>query len=70
MNHPDLALRLVAALGWFWYFASRPDGGSQVATVIGAAANGADGPRARALLAQSVAGRPGACIVHPHPTAR
>ncbi len=64
---PDLGLRLVAALGWFWYFDSRQDGGSRVAAMLQAAGGGADGPHARALLAQSVAGRPGACIVHPHP---
>ncbi len=66
-DDPDLALRLVAALGWFWYFASRQDGGQRVAAMMQAASGGADGPRAGALLAQSVAGRPGACIVHPHP---
>ncbi|HEX8345916.1 MAG TPA: BTAD domain-containing putative transcriptional regulator [Actinoplanes sp.] len=66
-TEPDLGLRLVAALGWFWYFASRQDGGTQVAGILQAAAHGGDGPMSRALLAQAVAGRPGACIVHPDP---
>jgi predicted ATPase/DNA-binding SARP family transcriptional activator len=64
---PDPGLRLVAALGWFWYFSSRPDGGAQISAMIAAAAGASDGPLARALLAQAIAGRPGACIVHPHP---
>ncbi len=67
VTDPDLGLRLVAALGWFWYFASRQDGGTQVAGILQAATHGGDGPMSRALLAQSVAGRPGACIVHPDP---
>ena len=63
---PDEGLRLVAALGWFWYFASRPDGGPQVEAMLAAADGGSPAARAAALLAAAVAGRPAACIVHPH----
>ncbi|TQN41958.1 putative ATPase [Blastococcus colisei] len=62
---PDVGLRLVGALGWYWYFASRPDGGSRVAAMLAAAPGGSAAARARALQALAVAGRTGACIVHP-----
>jgi predicted ATPase len=66
-DDPDRGLHLVAALGWFWYFASRPDGGPQVQAMLAAAAHGSPAARARAQLAAAVAGRPAACIVHPSP---
>ncbi|MGY1638911.1 AfsR/SARP family transcriptional regulator [Geodermatophilus sp. SYSU D00742] len=66
-GEPDAGLRLVAPLGWYWYFATRPDGGPRVAAMLDAAAAGAPAARARALQALSVAARPGACIVHPDP---
>ncbi|MGY1708568.1 AfsR/SARP family transcriptional regulator [Geodermatophilus sp. SYSU D00758] len=65
-EEPDAGLRLVAPLGWYWYFASRPDGGPRVAAVLDAAPTGSPAARARALQALAVAGRPGACIVHPN----
>ncbi|SNR90716.1 BTAD domain-containing putative transcriptional regulator [Blastococcus mobilis] len=64
---PDAGLRLVGALGWYWYFATRPDGGQRVAAMLAAAPAGAPEAKARALQALAVAGRPGACIVHPAP---
>jgi predicted ATPase/DNA-binding SARP family transcriptional activator len=66
-DDPDRGLHLVGALGWFWYFASRPDGGRQVEAMLAAAAHGSPAARARAQLAAAVAGRPAACIVHPSP---
>ena len=65
-EEPDAALRLVAPLGWYWYFATRPDGGRRVAAMLAAAPGGSPGARARALQALAVAARPGACIVHPN----
>ncbi|WP_138735349.1 ATP-binding protein [Modestobacter excelsi] len=66
-TEPDAGLRLVGSLGWYWYFATLPDGGRRVAAVLSAAPGGSPAARARALQALSVAARPGACIVHPHP---
>jgi predicted ATPase/DNA-binding SARP family transcriptional activator len=66
-EEPDAGLRLVAPLGWYWYFATHPDGGRRVAAVLAAAPGGSPAARARALQALAVAGRPGACIVHPNP---
>jgi predicted ATPase/DNA-binding SARP family transcriptional activator len=64
---PDAGLRLVGALGWYWYFATRPDGGQRVAAMVASAPAGSPAARARALQALAVAARPGACIVHPDP---
>ncbi|SDM08453.1 Predicted ATPase [Geodermatophilus siccatus] len=64
-EQPDVGLRLVAPLGWYWYFATRPDGGPRVAAMLDAAPGGSPAARARALQALAVAARPGACIVHP-----
>ncbi|HLM08045.1 MAG TPA: hypothetical protein VK402_22950, partial [Blastococcus sp.] len=66
-SDPDAGLRLVGALGWYWYFASSPDGGRKVAAMLDAARAGSPEARARALQALAVAARPGACIVHPSP---
>jgi predicted ATPase/DNA-binding SARP family transcriptional activator len=66
-DEPDAGLRLVAPLGWYWYFATHPDGGRRVAVMLGAAPSGSPAARARALQSLAVAGRPGACIVHPNP---
>jgi predicted ATPase len=66
-SEPDAGLRLVGALGWYWYFATRPDGGQRVAAMLAAAPAGSPAARARALQALAVAARPGACIVHPDP---
>ncbi|NEM04991.1 BTAD domain-containing putative transcriptional regulator [Geodermatophilus normandii] len=64
-DEPDAGLRLVAPLGWYWYFATRPDGGRRVAAMLDAAPRGSAAARARALQSLAVAARPGACIVHP-----
>ena len=66
-DEPDAGLRLVASLGWYWYFATHADGGRRVAAMLAAAPGGSSEARARALQALAVAGRPGACIVHPNP---
>ncbi|WP_448625402.1 ATP-binding protein [Geodermatophilus sp. URMC 64] len=66
-TEPDAGLRLVGSLGWYWYFATLPDGGRQVAAMLAAAPGGSPAARARALQALAVAARPGACIVHPNP---
>ncbi|MBB3084772.1 AfsR/SARP family transcriptional regulator [Geodermatophilus sabuli] len=64
-DEPDAGLRLVAPLGWYWYFATRPDGGQRVAAMVEATPTGSPVARARALQSLAVAARPGACIVHP-----
>src|SRR3954454_6653698 len=66
-TEPDAGLRLVGSLGWYWYFATHPDGGRRVAAMLAAAPGGSPAARARALQALAVAGRTGACIAHPHP---
>jgi predicted ATPase/DNA-binding SARP family transcriptional activator len=66
-TEPDLGLRLVGALGWYWYFSTRPDGGQRVAAMLAASPAGSPAAKARALQALAVAARPGACIVHPAP---
>jgi predicted ATPase/DNA-binding SARP family transcriptional activator len=66
-TEPDAGLRLVGSLGWYWYFATHPDGGRRVAAMLAAARGGSPRARARALQALAVAARPGACIVHPDP---
>jgi predicted ATPase/DNA-binding SARP family transcriptional activator len=62
---PDLGLRLAAALGWFWYFASHQDGQHDLTAMLTAASHGSPLARARALQAHSVVARPRSCIVHP-----
>ncbi|MET9669373.1 BTAD domain-containing putative transcriptional regulator [Streptomyces sp. NPDC006475] len=64
-SHPDRGLRLAAALGWFWYFASYSGGGREIQEMLAVADGGSASARARALQAQALAGRPGACVVHP-----
>ncbi|MFI0544903.1 BTAD domain-containing putative transcriptional regulator [Streptomyces sp. WSLK1-3] len=64
---PDRALSLVAGLGWLWYFASFRDGGKEVASILDAVGSGSARSRGLALQAQALAGRPGACVVHPDP---
>src|SRR4051794_6807165 len=66
-EEPDAGLRLVAPLGWYWYFATHPDGGPRVTAMLAAAPGGSSEARARALQALALAARPGACIVHPNP---
>jgi predicted ATPase len=64
-SDPDLGLRLVAALGWFWYFASNQDGRHDAIAMLSAASGGSALARARALQAHAVVARPRSCIVHP-----
>jgi predicted ATPase/DNA-binding SARP family transcriptional activator len=63
----ELGLRLAAALGWFWYFTSAPEGTAELQTMLSAARSASRQARARALQAIAVAARPGSCIVHPDP---
>lgn len=65
---PDVALRLVGALGWWWYFGRHDEGRRVVDAVLGAAegvAGGSPAARAVAHQAASLVWRPGACVVHP-----
>jgi predicted ATPase/DNA-binding SARP family transcriptional activator len=62
---PDLGLRLVGALGWFWYFASNQEGRRDITTMLEKATGGSAPIRARALQSHAVAARPRSCIVHP-----
>ncbi|MEU5096465.1 BTAD domain-containing putative transcriptional regulator [Streptomyces sp. NPDC020996] len=64
---PDRALRLVAGIGWLWYFASRRDGSEEIASVLREAHSGSAGARGLALQTQALVGRPTACVVHPDP---
>jgi predicted ATPase/DNA-binding SARP family transcriptional activator len=64
-SEPDLGLRLVAALGWFWYFASHQDGRYEVTAMLAAATGATPAARARALQGHAVVARPRSCIVHP-----
>jgi len=64
-SDPDLGLRLIAALGWFWYFASHQDGRHDATAMLAAARSGSAAARARALQAHAVVARPRSCIVHP-----
>jgi predicted ATPase/DNA-binding SARP family transcriptional activator len=64
-SNPDLGLRLIAALGWFWYFASNQDGRHDATAMLAAASRGSPAARANALQAHAVVARPRSCIVHP-----
>ena len=64
-SEPDLGLRLVAALGWFWYFASHQDGRHDVSGMLAVATGGTPAARAAALQGHAVVARPRSCIVHP-----
>ncbi|MFP5319770.1 MAG: BTAD domain-containing putative transcriptional regulator [Acidimicrobiia bacterium] len=64
-EHPDLGLRLAAALGWYWYVGRQVDGRRELAAVLEAAPAGSPQARARVLQALSLALRPAGCIVHP-----
>jgi predicted ATPase/DNA-binding SARP family transcriptional activator len=64
-TEPDLGLRLAAALGWFWYFASHQDGRFEITAILSAATGGTPAARARALQGHAVVARPRSCIVHP-----
>jgi predicted ATPase/DNA-binding SARP family transcriptional activator len=64
---PSLGLRLVAAMGWFWYFTSNQNAVGQIDAMLTATPHAAPGARARAVQAKSIVARPGSCIVHPSP---
>jgi tetratricopeptide (TPR) repeat protein len=64
-SDPDGALRLAAALGWYWYVGRQVDGRVQLTKTLAATRAGAPASRARALQALSLAVRPAGCIVHP-----
>ena len=64
---PDLGLRLVAAMGWFWYFTSNQDAAKVIDVMLRHPAGGSARARALAIQARSIVARPGSCIVHPSP---
>ena len=66
-TEPDLSLRLVAAMGWFWYFTSNQDAAQQIDRVLRHTTNGSVRAQALAIQARSIVARPGSCIVHPSP---
>lgn len=61
----DLGLRLVAALGWFWYFTSNQNAVAQIEKMLRSHADASPAARAHAIQAKSIVARPGSCIVHP-----
>ena len=66
-TEPDLGLRLVAAMGWFWYFTSNQNALGQIDAMLGSTASASPRFRARVIQAKSIVARPGSCIVHPSP---
>jgi predicted ATPase/DNA-binding SARP family transcriptional activator len=64
---PDIGLRLVAAMGWFWYFTSNQHALGHIDSMLVDSPRASAGSRARAVQARSVVARPGSCIVHPSP---
>jgi predicted ATPase/DNA-binding SARP family transcriptional activator len=64
---PDLGPRLVAAMGWFWYFTSNQSAVEQIDDMLRSATGASEAARARAVQARSIVARPGSCIVHPSP---
>ncbi|MFL6131740.1 MAG: BTAD domain-containing putative transcriptional regulator [Nocardioidaceae bacterium] len=64
---PELGLRLVAAMGWFWYFTSNQNAVGQIDNMLRSTPQAAPAARARAVQAKSIVARPGSCIVHPSP---
>ncbi|MDQ4068321.1 MAG: tetratricopeptide repeat protein, partial [Actinomycetota bacterium] len=64
-EHPDLGLRLAAALGWYWYVGRQVDGRRELAAVLESVTGGPPPARALVLQALSLALRPAGCIVHP-----
>ncbi|HET9871870.1 MAG TPA: BTAD domain-containing putative transcriptional regulator [Propionibacteriaceae bacterium] len=67
-SDPDLGLRLVAAMGWFWYFTSDQNAVGQIDNMLDRHGDTASrAARARAVQAKSIVARPGSCIVHPSP---
>ena len=64
---PDLGLRLVAAMGWFWYFTSNQHALGHIDSMLAASPHASPETRARAVQARSIVARPGSCIVHPSP---
>jgi predicted ATPase len=64
---PDLGLRLVAAMGWFWYFTSNQHALGHIESMLADGRQASPELRSRAVQAMSVVARPGSCIVHPSP---
>jgi predicted ATPase/DNA-binding winged helix-turn-helix (wHTH) protein len=62
---PSLGLRLVAAMGWFWYFTSNQHAVGHIEGMLLRAAHSPPVQRALAVQAKSIVARPGSCIVHP-----
>jgi predicted ATPase len=66
-SEPVLGLRLVAAMGWFWYFTSNQHALGHIDAMLAASQQASRESRARAVQARSIVARPGSCIVHPSP---
>ncbi|HEY5846019.1 MAG TPA: tetratricopeptide repeat protein, partial [Microlunatus sp.] len=64
-DNDELGLRLVAALGWFWYFTSNQNAVGQIEEMLHRRADASPTARAHAVQAKSIVARPGSCIVHP-----
>lgn len=64
-EEPDTGLRLVGALGWWWFAGRHDEGRRWVDRMLAAAPGGSAAARAAAHQAASVVWRPGACVVHP-----
>jgi predicted ATPase/DNA-binding SARP family transcriptional activator len=62
---PDLGLRLVAAMGWFWYFTINQHALGHIDSQLAASPRASVEARARAVQARSIVARPSSCIVHP-----
>jgi predicted ATPase/DNA-binding SARP family transcriptional activator len=66
-SEPVLGLRLVAAMGWFWYFTSNQHALGHIDAMLAASPQASPESRALAVQARSIVARPGSCIVHPSP---
>lgn len=66
-DDPDLLLRIVGALGWWWYFGRHDEGRRWVDLALSTVTGGSPRARAAAHQAAALVWRPGACVVHPSP---
>lgn len=64
---------MAGALGWYWYLSDRLEGRQQLRATLNVADRAGDitpAARGRTLQAMAMVERPGACVVHPVPSAR
>lgn len=62
---PDPALRLVGALGWWWYFGRHDEGRTWTDRALAGSGRASPPARAAAHQAAALVWRPGGCLVHP-----